>query len=205
MKATYVRASLAVLSIGALAGGCLSRPVSTQQPTLKTNFTSEIHQTAVDKLDILFMIDNSASMGDKQAYLQAAIPDLINRLVNPNCVDDNGNVLSVSTNGTCAMGQLEFPPVHDMHLGIISSSLGSRGGDVCPPAGMPAAPYANISDHNDDQAHLLNRSLTISPTAASESTVADATDGTAGQPGYLYWFPSVSANSGKMPGKAPPS
>ena len=37
------------------------------------------------------MIDNSASMGDKQAYLAQAIPDLLSRLVTPNCLDVNGN------------------------------------------------------------------------------------------------------------------
>ena len=80
-----------------------------------------------DKLDILFDIDNSASMGDKQAYLARAIPDLINRLVNPNCVDVSGTVTGLSTMGLCPTGSVaEFPPVRDMHLGIVSSSLGSR-------------------------------------------------------------------------------
>ena len=39
--------------------------------------------TDVQKVDILFDIDNSASMGDKQAYLAQAIPDLLTRLVTP--------------------------------------------------------------------------------------------------------------------------
>ena len=45
----------------------------------------------VDKLDVLFMIDNSISMSDKQAILRLAVPDLVNRLVNPICVDSMGN------------------------------------------------------------------------------------------------------------------
>src|SRR5512144_1995052 len=44
-----------------------------------------------DKIDLLFMIDNSISMSDKQAILRAAVPDLVNRLVNPICVDAQGN------------------------------------------------------------------------------------------------------------------
>src|SRR5277367_3531180 len=134
MHARLIRCAMTGLVLVVMGGssiaGCLDRPVVPGEPTTKTNFTTSVAEQAVDKLDILFMIDNSASMGDKQAYLQAAIPDLINRLVNPNCVDANGNVLGVSTNdGTCAApGTVEFPPVHDMHLGIVSSSLGSRGG-----------------------------------------------------------------------------
>src|SRR5579859_1069852 len=51
--------------LGAVGVGCLTRPVTHQEPTTKTNFTAVVRQAAVDKLDLLFMIDNSASMGDK--------------------------------------------------------------------------------------------------------------------------------------------
>jgi len=141
----------------------------------------------VNKVDLLFMIDNSASMGDKQAYLSAAIPDLVTRLVTPNCIDpSNGSVVGTSTpsaNGTatCPDGsQPEFPAVHDLHVGIVSSSLGPRLGDQEPPpamgqtsgAGGVCLPTSTITlpnstgtqvtlnNHNDDQAHLLTRSAT---------------------------------------------
>src|ERR1017187_3640449 len=120
-----------VAGLGVLGSGCLSRPVETAPPKLKTNFTNVVHNQVIDKIDLLFDIDNSASMGDKQDYLKSAIPDLINRLISPNCVDAMMNTIGASTNGNCAMGQLEFPPVHNMHLGIISSALGPRLGDAC--------------------------------------------------------------------------
>ncbi len=41
----------------------------------------------VEKVDLLFAIDNSASMGDKQGLLATAVPVLVSRLLNPNCVD----------------------------------------------------------------------------------------------------------------------
>ena len=41
------------------------------------------------RLDLLFMIDNSLSMADKQKFLQDAVPQLLNRLIIPNCVDEN--------------------------------------------------------------------------------------------------------------------
>src|SRR5277367_6815623 len=80
-----------VVMAGSSVAGCLDRPVVPGEPTTKTNFTTSVAEQAVDKLDILFSIDNSASMGDKQAFLVQAIPDLINRLITPNCVDDNTN------------------------------------------------------------------------------------------------------------------
>jgi hypothetical protein len=147
----------------------------------------------VDKIDVLFDIDNSASMGDKQQYLEAAIPDLIDRLINPNCLDSSMAVTGPSMNGTCANigDRLEFPPVHDMHIGIVSSSLGTRLGDACTPAAMAIAPFQNLLAHNDDQAHLLNRSLTYAAdlSSATEGTVADASQG------FLYWYPTTSQNA----------
>ena len=116
--------------LGVVGAACLTRPVVTSDPNLKTNFTSVLHNQSVDKLDLLFMIDNSASMGDKQTLLAQAVPDMIIRLVSPNCVDTNGNTIGPSTNGMCQSGKIEFPPVHDMHIGIITSSLGGRGASM---------------------------------------------------------------------------
>ena len=121
--------------VGILGAGCLSRPVNNDAPSINTNFTAVVHNQSVDKVDLLFMIDNSASMGDKQNLLAAAVPDMITRLIQPNCVDAMGNIVGQSDSGglgTCTMGTVEFPPVHDMHIGIVTSSLGGRGGDQCP-------------------------------------------------------------------------
>ena len=124
-----------VAGLGVVGAGCLTRPLATGEPTLKTNFTVSVTNSVIDKVDMLFDIDNSASMGDKQAYLIPAIPDLINRLVNPNCVDADGNVRErLDRRHLCAAAsQLEFPPVHDMHIGIVSSSLGPRLGNSATP------------------------------------------------------------------------
>jgi hypothetical protein len=110
-------------------------------------------------VDLLFMIDNSASMGDKQSLLGLAIPVFIQRLVTPNCVDASGNPIAgvvSDQNGNCAMGKPEFAPVKDLHIGIVTSSLGGRGGDLCPDnATNPAAP--SLSAHNNDNGELINR------------------------------------------------
>lgn len=43
-----------------------------------------------NKVDLLFMIDNSASMGDKQAVLADAVPKLLVGLLQPKCVGPKG-------------------------------------------------------------------------------------------------------------------
>jgi hypothetical protein len=163
-----------------VSSACLSRPIISVSPNTETIFVNTIDQSAVERVDLLFMIDNSRSMGDKQAYLAAAVPDLLTRLVTPNCVDlnDSTKIVGVSQGGQCATGRIEFPPVHDMHIAIVTSALGSLGGDVCPdPMGAPPGP----NGQNDD-GRILNR-----------ANVADAPEG------FLAWFPSTPDNAGATP------
>jgi len=91
-----------------------------------------------NKLDLLLMIDNSLAMGDKQAVLAAAVPQLLRRLTNPDCVSSDGTVRVVTADATatCAPGLTrEFAPIDDIHLGIVTSSLGDFGGNGCPEPG----------------------------------------------------------------------
>src|SRR5258708_31518938 len=90
--------------------------------------------TTSGKVDILIDIDNSASMGDKQAYLRAAIPDLIHGLGNPICVEPTtGAYVGASVDGVCSKGVLEYPPVPDIHTAPIPSSLAPRAPDPSHP------------------------------------------------------------------------
>jgi hypothetical protein len=153
------------------------------------------------KVDILFDIDNSASMGDKQDYLVQAIPDMISRLVTPRCVDGQGNPngTNAAIDGTgCPTGSTpEFAPVHDMHVGVVTSALGSRLGiaeagsppiTICDPATTIVSKDGyTVSEHNDDQGHLINRT---SPNG-SGAALPEASPSN-----FLNWFPTVPANSG---------
>src|SRR5688572_16013293 len=47
-----------------------------------------------EKVDILFAIDNSRSMADKQAILSLALDDLLSGLANPPCLDDSGQIVA---------------------------------------------------------------------------------------------------------------
>jgi hypothetical protein len=98
-----------------------------------------------DKIDLLLVIDNSISMADKQEIFATTVPRLVQRLVTPRCLDASGT----PTGGVapCPAGSTpEFPPIADIHVGIITSSLGSHGGNVC---GDDPAPPKN------DRARLL--------------------------------------------------
>ena len=63
--------------------------------------------TTSAKVDLLLVVDNSASMGDKAQALSASIGTLLRKVA----------------------------PGRDVHVGVISSSLGTFGGDVCPNEG----------------------------------------------------------------------
>jgi hypothetical protein len=161
--------------------------VTKQEPTTKVNFTTTVAQKAVDKIDLLFMVDNSASMADKQQFLAAAVPDLLTRLLTPNCVDaQTGNPTGQISDPTKPDGQQcpapsqpEFKPITDIHIGLVSSSLGAFGDkSVCsddPPL--------------NDKGHLITRTDPANPQGA---TSADAPSG------FLAWFPNVAANATKQ-------
>jgi hypothetical protein len=140
------------------------------------------------------MIDNSVSMGDKQNMLALSVPHLVQRLAEPNCVDGNGAVVGQTNpdgSGCPSGSKAEFQPVTDMHIGIVSSSLGSRGGDVCPDATTnPANPA--LSAHDNDNGELINRTGVYGdPTV--ENTIGDAPS----PDNFLSYFPTVAQNAGK--------
>lgn len=192
---TLLRAGLAGLAVtvggAALTSGCLDRPVAPAVPKTSNVYVDEIRQTAVDKIDLLFMIDNSISMADKQAILADAVPLLVQRLITPICVRactkaDNCTAaqekdgIAVGGNadatGKCAMGSPEFSPIKDIHVGVITSSLGSHGAagakDVC------------VSAEDNDHAHLLGSLRTgLTPYDANGFLKWDTTKGKYNPPG----------------------
>jgi len=108
-------------------------------------------QKTSDKLDVLFVVDNSVSMAGKQSILANSVQAFVSRLANPRCVDSKGNpVAAQPATGAdeCTTGTREFTPVTDMHIGAITSSLGAHGGVVC---AMPTS----SKDHLDDKGQLL--------------------------------------------------
>jgi hypothetical protein len=102
-----------------------------------------------DKIDLLFVVDNSVSMGDKQQIFSAAIPDLLERLVNPPCLNAalTETVQPATAEEPCPVGfGRQFAPVKDIHVGIVTSSLGAHGADD---------PIAGCTDPESDRAYMI--------------------------------------------------
>ncbi|WP_394828355.1 hypothetical protein [Pendulispora albinea] len=160
--------------IGGVGSGCLTRKVSGEPPTTKINYNTRIRQSAIDKLDLLFAIDNSSSMGDKQKLFSEAVPALITRLLTPDCISDSNGGVVERVGGACPTGSKpEFEPVQDIHIAIVSSSLGDRGtGATC---------GTDTTRFDDDKGRLLNRPPTAD-TAPSN---------------FLAWLPPVEKNKEK--------
>ncbi len=149
-----LRAGLAaVVGAGVTAGlatGCLNRKVSPAEPNTTNVFVTQITVSAVDKIDLLFVIDNSISMADKQDILRDAVPEMLTRLLQPYCEDAEGN-LTPSSNGACPANMVEeFQPVENLHVGVVSSSLGGHGGIAC-----TAAEGSSFVPAKDDRGQLI--------------------------------------------------
>ena len=140
----------------------------------------------VDKIDILLDVDNSRSMADKQAFLALAVADITNALINPRCIDSNGFPSAVQpanpTDECPPNARREHLPAVDIHLGVISSSIGSAGADACIPGG-------GKSQTVDDHGHLLSR---IAPDQAGSLPTYQGK-------GFLAWDPAQKKNP---PGEA---
>jgi hypothetical protein len=159
---------LFVLCGSSLVGvpGCLDRPVSPLEPNTTNVVIEQLRADRIERIDLLFMIDNSISMADKQKLLANAVPQLVRRLVQPRCIGTDG----VATGARFPCGQTgvaEFEPVVDIHVGVVSSSLGPHGGDTQLCANVPPA---------NDRGQLL-------PSVRPELGLPE--DGA----GFLWWNP----------------
>ena len=168
----------------ATLAGCLRRDVAAQDPTTKSSFATVVPQPAIDKVDLLLMVDNSSSMADKQRILADAVPDLLRGLVQPKCVDKTTRLatgtladpLKAAAEQCAAGSEPAFAPITDMHIGLISSSLGGMGSNSCAP---------EAGRHNDDQGRLVARGK-------------DGKDlPQAGDLHFLAWYPDVEQNADK--------
>lgn len=138
--------------VSSVVSACMSRPVGTTEPHTSNLYVEPVRNDAIDKIDLLFMIDNSRSMGDKQKLLAQAVPQLVDRLVVPRCVNDAGAVQHRASQAeACPDGFApEFRAINDIHIAVITSSLGSHGADPNPKTNS----CPDVSP-TDDHARLL--------------------------------------------------
>src|SRR5262249_39728895 len=132
---------------------------------------------------------NSRSMADKQQVLALAVPDLLGGLLNPPCIDSMGvpvpPAMQPLPTGTCPQGTSRtFSPPYDVHIGMLSSSLGSFGADGCPDVVPAACPNGASSTSNNDHGHLVTR---LDPCAPGDVP-------TWSSEGFLAWDPKMMLN-----------
>jgi hypothetical protein len=77
----------------------------------------EIASYSIDKIDLLFVVDNSGSMREEQAALRQQFPRLLRALASGDLDSD---------------GQSDFAPARDVHLGVVSSDMGLVGIESIP-------------------------------------------------------------------------
>jgi hypothetical protein len=145
--------------------------------TTTNGAVTRVTEAGVDKIDLLFMIDNSISMGDKQRVLSEAVPVLVQRLIDPNCVDENGVPVGGTTSSGCASGRPEFTPIRDIHIGIVTSSLGNHGGDVC------------VVDPNEMPPRTLNDAAQLLPSVRPTTGLHSYADSD-----FLAWDPRTGSD-----------
>lgn len=133
-----------------------------------------------DKVDLLLVVDNSRSMADKQEILARVTADLVQSVTNPPCIDANGNIGQppASPLDPCPPGQVRrHAPIADMHVGVISTSIGGHGSDSCADED-PTSCMPNMNLTNNDKGHLLSRQ----DACGSAPAVATYQNG-----GFLAW------------------
>jgi hypothetical protein len=149
MRRAFLLAGLCT-GLSAIVPACMSRPVISTEPHTSNLYVAPIRNEVIDKIDLLFMIDNSRSMGDKQKLLAKAVPQLVSRLVVPRCVSTTGDIRPrASLTEACPAGlEPEFRAVKDIHVAVITSSLGSHGAK---------SGACSSGPHDDDRSLLLPR------------------------------------------------
>ena len=111
----------------------------------------------VQKVDLLFVVDNSASMTEEQERLAAELPKIVQALITG---DFNGD------------GAQDINPVTDIHVGVVTSDLGSPLGPasfVCSMPGddgvlgisrgveqLPGMRFASYAEGSDEEEFVEN-------------------------------------------------
>lgn len=108
MRVTFA-SFLAIAACGSLLGGCPDRTISEVNPEQGRVEYKEIPITLNRNVDILFVIDDSPSMQDKQNNLRDNFPNFI-------------NVLNTIQGG-----------LPDVHIGVVSTDAGTKGSQDATP------------------------------------------------------------------------
>ncbi|MCC6525463.1 MAG: hypothetical protein IT373_22620 [Polyangiaceae bacterium] len=127
-------------------------------------------------MDLLLVVDNSRGLADKQVGIAAIVPEVLGAFINPRCVDSGGGAAPTQPTTPSEAGlagyEREVAPVRDLHIGIVTSSLGGLGSDAC-------AGSANSSEN--DGGRLVARVDTNGTSAPTYQNL-----------GFLAWDPDAT-------------
>ena len=183
--------------------GCLERPIGISKPVTTNVVVQKQANNAITGIDLLIMIDNSSSMADKQQTLADAVPQLLGQLVKPQCVDADGKPFDppisavLGASPPCTQGSPEFNPVNNIHIGIVTSSLGGHGDSTMCVKDGPTD-YSSILQPADvnDQSHLMG-TLDRGKAALAADTNAQATAlASMNDQGFLAWGNDLQPSPG---------
>lgn len=116
VRSGLVRLAPALITCTALLTGCPNQELAPITPCTVSGTSIDAAQTGVNKVDLLFVIDNSGSMSQEQVKLGQQLPKLVRVLL----TGDRDGVPN-------ADGQPDFTPVASLHLGVVSSDMGVNG------------------------------------------------------------------------------
>ncbi|MBW2532888.1 MAG: hypothetical protein JRI55_15455 [Deltaproteobacteria bacterium] len=122
------------LAAAAALPGCMDRRPAPVCPVPTELSQSERMLDQFEGLDLIVVVDNSASMGEEQAILSTAIFDLVNSLADP--VPGWG-----------------YPPVDDIRIAVVSSDMGLQYGDQPYDQDDLLLVQLDCTDDGDDGAH----------------------------------------------------
>ena len=161
MRKFALSSSLLGLAAAGLLTGCPDRTISEVTPQQGRVEYKDIPVTVNRNIDILFVIDDSPSMADKQRNLQTNFPQFINVL---NTIDGG---------------------LPDVHIGVVSTDMGSKGSqDSAPGAGI-GAPGNGGCTGTGDAGNLQVFSAPVSGTFISDIRDAAGTGRTRNYTGDL--------------------
>jgi hypothetical protein len=116
----------ACVGLAALLAGCPDRTVSKVVPDQGRVEYKDIPVTVNRNIDILFVIDDSGSMADKQSNLATNFPNFV-------------NVLNTIEGG-----------LPDVHIGVVSSDMGTKGIDGAAGPGVGTVGQGGCANTGDD-------------------------------------------------------
>ncbi|MCA9580646.1 MAG: hypothetical protein KC416_02555 [Myxococcales bacterium] len=144
-RSAWFRALSISLGLSTVLVGCLQRDLKPLIPCTVSGVVEKIAVENVDKVDFLFVIDNSTSMAEEQAKLKDQLPRLVKTLATGD-IDEDGNA--------------DFKPVKDLRIGVITTDMGVGG----------FSDKTGCSADDGDGGRLITRSA---PDADDRPTVGD--------------------------------